>query len=230
VNDPTNPGRAAAREQLLAAVESLEAKSARGPVNTFSARALVAATLLLGEHDLAVRAESVVRAIPDSAFGSGMITNIELPGDFAERMRRVPTREELENRHPVYDRDAKLAAIYRCAESSRHIQLCLEGNFEEAEAVAGNGVMLEEVGDTLAVLGEFDRAYTIATESKLEEFRRSGVLFVMAIELFLAGELAWSGELLDEFAAKGMDEGSRVQLALGFAGREPWRVYPYPDW
>jgi hypothetical protein len=230
VTESTNPGRAAAREQLRAAVDSLEAIAAVGPVNTFSARALVRATLLLEEHDLAQRAVAILCQIPDRAFYAGLITNMELPNDFAERMKQVPTRDELERQHPVYGRDAKLAAIYQSAESSPHIRLCLEGSYEDAEAVAGNGVKLEEVGDTLAVLGEFDRAYALATGPKMEEFRRSGVLFVLVIELFLAGDLTWSRELLAKFEATGMDEGSRVHLALGFAGREPWRVYPYPDW
>jgi hypothetical protein len=208
----------------------LEKRSASEPVNMLSVRALEQAVWLLKEDDLAQRTEQILRRMPDRAFYAGLISNVELPNDFPDRMRRRPTRGELEQEHPIRDRDAKMAAIYRLAPSSRHIQLCLEERYDEAEAMPGDGVILEEVGNTLAVLGEFERAYAIATGSKLERSRRRGILLVLVIELFLAGEGLWSRELLAELEAGGLDEWSRVHLALGFVGREPWRVYPFVDW
>jgi hypothetical protein len=36
--------------------------------------------------------------------------------------------------------------------------------------------------------------------------------------------------LLAELEKSGIGAWDRVFLALGFAGREPWGGYPYPDW
>jgi hypothetical protein len=91
-------------------------------------------------------------------------------------------------------------------------------------------VLLEEVGDTLAVLGEFDEALSIARDPALDKFRQRGVLFVLVIELFRRGRVEEAGAILGELESQGLGPWERIHLTLGFAGREPWGGYPYPDW
>jgi hypothetical protein len=124
-----------------------------------------------------------------------MITNIDLPTTVPERMRTVEPTAELEDRHPRYREDELLGRIRSCAATEKHFALCLEGRLQEARALAGSGVRLEEVGETLAVLGEFDAARSIAGDPALEPFRRQGVRLVLVIELFRRGRVEEAGAL-----------------------------------
>jgi hypothetical protein len=67
-------------------------------------------------------------------------------------------REELERRHPPYDAKGIVQRIKANAENEEHLVLCLEGRIQDARALAGSGIRLEEVGDLLAVLGELEAA------------------------------------------------------------------------
>jgi hypothetical protein len=159
-----------------------------------------------------------------------MITNIEFPRTVPEELRTVDSTEKLEEHHPVYIEEDLLRQIRSSAEAEEHFALCLEGRFQEACATAGSGVRLEEVGDTLAVLGNFDEALSIARDPALERFRQRGVLLVLQIELFRRGRIEEADALLVELGSEGLGSWDRIHLALGFAGREPWGGYPYPDW
>ena len=85
-------------------------------------------------------------------------------------------------------------------------------------------------GETLAVLGEFDGALSVARDEALQDFRRRGVLLVLVIELFRNARFAESQALLTEWESSNFGPWRRLLLVLGFAGREPWCGYPYPDW
>jgi hypothetical protein len=158
------------------------------------------------------------------------MTNMELPATVPERMRTLEPARELADRHPQYLEEELVGRIRSCAATEKHFALRLEGRFQKACALAGSGVRLEEVGDTLAVLGEFDAARSVACDPALEPFRQRGVMFVLVIELFRFGHVEEAGALLAELESAGLGAWERVHLALGFAGREPWRGYPYPDW
>jgi hypothetical protein len=218
------------RSHLETGIADLERDASEGRYNTLCIRALGSAAKVLGEHEVADRAVRLLRAAPDRGFWAGMITNIELPETVPERMRTVDPAAVLEDRHPLYREEELIARIRSCAATEKHFALCLEGRFHEARALAESGVRLEEVGDTLAVLGEFNAAGSVASDPALEQFRQRGVRFVLVIELFRRGRVQEAGALLAELESAGLGAWERVHLALGFAGREPWGGYPYPDW
>jgi hypothetical protein len=159
-----------------------------------------------------------------------MQTNIELPATVPERMRTIEPIAVLEDRHPPCREHELIGRIRSCAVTEQHLALCLEGRFPEARAFAGAGLRLEEVGETLAVMGEFDMAQSVASDSALEPFRQRGVRFVLVIELFRRGRVEEAFAQLAELEASGLGVWERIHLTLGFAGREPWGGYPFPDW
>jgi hypothetical protein len=215
---------------LEAGIAELEKNASEGRYNTLCIRALGSAAKVLGQHDVADRAVHLLRAAPDGAFWAGMITNIELPETVPERMRSFEPPAELESRHPAYRADQLVERIRSDASTEKHFALCIEGRFQEARALAGSGRQLEEVGDTLAALGQFEAARSVASDPALETFRQRGVRFVLVIELFRRGRVDEAGVLLAEMESAGLGAWERVHLALGFGGREPWGGYPYPDW
>jgi hypothetical protein len=158
-----------------------------------------------------------------------MITNCKLPKTVPDRLRNVGTPDELEKRHPPYHEETIVGRIRSYSQAQGHFALCLEGNAQEAQSNA-TGLPLEEVGDTLAVLGDFDSAMLVARDSRLESFRQRGVLLVLVIEFFRRSRIHSCEAILNELESSGLSAWNRISLALGFAGREPWGGYPYPDW
>jgi hypothetical protein len=217
------------RSHLEAGIAQLEREAGDRRYNTLCIRALGSAAKVLGCQEIADRAVRLLRDAPDRAFWAGMITNIELPATVPERMRTLDSVAQLEDRHPLYREDELLRRIQSCAETEKHIALCLEGRFQEARALVGSGVRLEEIGDTLAILGEFDAARSIASDPALEPLRQQGVRLVLVIELFRRGRVEEAGALLAELESAGLGAWEPIHLALGVAGREPWGEYPYPD-
>ncbi len=228
---PSNPLSAGFVEShLQVGIEDLERAASEGTYHTMCIRALGSAAKVLRQDEVASRAARLLRAAPDGVFWAGAITNIELPATVPERMRMIDTFEELERRYPLYRADELVERIRSCASTEKHFALCLEGRFPEARSLGGSGVRLEEVGDALAVLGEFDAARSVASDPALEAFRQRGVRFVLVIELFRYGRTDEAGRQLAELESAGLGTYERVHLALGFAGREPWGGYPFPDW
>ena len=219
-----------ARNHLEAGIGELERDAEGGRYNTMCIRALANAATALRQQDFSDRALQLLRAAPDGTFWAGMITNIKLPKTVPESLRTVNTPEKLEEAYPPYRKEDIVGRIRSCARTEEHLALCLEGRFQEARSNAGSGVRLEEVGDTLAVLGEFSEALSVARDPALNDVRQRGVLFVLLIELFRRGRIEESEAILAELKAAGLGAWERIHLALGFTGREPWRGYPYPDW
>jgi hypothetical protein len=219
-----------ASRHLAASIREVEEEAKDGRLNTSCIRALANAAAVLGHNDVAERALRLIRAAPDSAFWAGMITNFNLPKTVPEGLRTIEPPDQLEQHHPLYSEKEIVDRVRSYAKTEEHFAICLEGRFQEARALAGSGVRLEEVGDTLAVLGEFDAARSVASDPALEPFRQRGVLFVLVIELFRHGRVEEAGALLADLESAGLGAWERVHLALGFAGREPWGGYPYPDW
>jgi hypothetical protein len=219
-----------ANSQLETGIDQLERDAGGGRYNTLCIRALGSAAMLLGQQDIASRAIRLLHDAPEGAFWAGAITNIELPETVPDKMRTIDSPEGLERSFPPYREENIVARIQSDAREEEHFALCLEGRFQEARSRSGSGRRLEEVGETLAVLGEFDEALNISHDPALDDFRRRGVRFVLVIELFRRGRVEESGAILAELESVGLGLRERVQLALGFAGREPWACYPYPDY
>jgi hypothetical protein len=215
--------------QLEAGIDQLERDANNGRYNTLCLGHFGRVAKVLGHQEICERAIHLLQVAPAEAFFAGMITNIELPTTPHEGMRTIGSYEEWKDRFPPYQEEKTVEHIKSSAAFEEHIALCLEGRFMEAHAKARPGRQLEEVGATLAIFGEFDIAKSIACDSILEAFRQQGVWLVLVIELFRRRRIEESTSLLKELESAGLDTGDRIHLALGFAGREPWRGYPYPD-
>lgn len=227
---PTSP---ASIHHLQSALASLEASASDGMFDTMVLRSLAGVAQVLGQVQIAERARALLRTAPDEAFWANLITNIEPTKAGTERLRSMDSREQLEARYPLYVEDEIIEWIRRCARSEPHLALCLEGRVADAIAVAvanADGRLLEEVGITMACLGEFDAAINIARDPALEAFRQGGVRYVMVFETHRRGRLEQSAAILAELASDRLSRWEHLQLALGFSGRVPWGGYPYPDW
>jgi hypothetical protein len=146
VTPPDDVSGSHVRNHLEAGIKELERAASEGRYDTLCIQALGSAAKSLGQHDVADRAVRLLLAAPDAAFWAGAITNIELPATVPERMRTV------ERYYPPYQAEKIFERIRSGGTADEHLALCLDGRFNEARAVAGSGVRLEEVGDTLAVL------------------------------------------------------------------------------
>jgi hypothetical protein len=217
------------RRHLDAGIRELEKEADDARFNTFCIRALANASSVLGLHDIAERALRLLRAAPDGAFWAGIMTNSELPKTVPDRLRNLKHHDELEKQHPAYAEEAIVGRIRSFARTEGHFALCLAGKAQEARSNAA-GRQLEEVGATFAVLGDFDSAMRVARDPRLESFRQRGVSLVLVIEFFRRGRIDSCEAILNELESSGLGAWDRVVLALGFAGREPWGGYPYPDW
>lgn len=215
---------------LEAGIEELEREARLDRYNTSCIQELGCAATVLGQRAIADRAAQLLRAAPGEAFWAGIISNIELQTRVPERMRTIDAVAELEERHPKCSTGEIVERVRSRAVGEEHLALCLEDRVQDARQIAGAGLQLEEMGATLAVLGEFDAARNIASDPALETFRQQGVRFVLAIELFRWGRVDEAGVLLTELESTGLGAWERAHLALGLAGREPWVGYPYPDW
>src|SRR5262245_4251445 len=90
-----------ASEHLESAIRQLEMAAELGSYNTFCIPAFGDAALLLDQPDLAERAIRLLSAAPDSAFLTGMITNIDLPSEVPRALRTLTSKNVLEQEHPV---------------------------------------------------------------------------------------------------------------------------------
>jgi hypothetical protein len=217
-----------ARSQLEAGMGELESDAEEGRYNTLCIRAFASAAAVLQQQDVVDRAIRLLGAAPDKSFWAGTISNFALPKTVPEGLRTIDAPKKLEEQHPCY-REEEIVGRIRSLPEER-FALCLEGRFQDARSKAGQSLWLEEVGDTLAVLGKFDTALSVARDPALEDFRQKGVLLVLAIELFRHRRMEESEAILAELESSGLSAWERIQLALGFAGRVPWDGYPYPDW
>ena len=217
-----------ARLQLRACIEEIEEEDSPYRRNTIYLRALAGAAKLLDEHEIAAQALRVLRGVPDTDPWQGFLTNLDPPHVVPESLKTAPSMTELEEAHPLYQEDAIIGRIRAYAESAPHIALCLGGRIDEARSAAADDLAQAEVGATLAVFGEFDAALRVANDPTLPASRKTGISLVVAIESFRRERP--SEDILSELEPLEPDPWHRIALALGFAGREPWSGYPYPDW
>lgn len=228
---PSDAGSTRLSKSLLeAAIKELEQEAGEGCFNTLCLRSVGSAALILGQQAIADRAHLLLRTAPDEALWAGAVTNMNFSAVVLERLRMAVTTSDVEERHPPCRVEEIIERIQSDSAREKHLALCLQGRFDEARDMARSGLCLEEVGEMLAVLGEFDAARRIAIDAGLEAFRQQGVEFVLVIELYRRGRVEEALSLLAVLESAGLGAWSRVHLALGFAGRESWGGYPFPDW
>jgi hypothetical protein len=219
-----------ARSQLYASLRELEKEAEEGRYHTSCLRYFGGVCALLKQRDLVERALSLLHGAPDSAFLAEIVTNAELPKSVPERLRAIDDLATLEEQHPPFVEQRIKDRISSYAKAEEHFALCIQGKIQEARSTAPEGIRLEEIGLTLAFLGQFDEAFSIVRYDHLEAFRQRCVRLVLAVEFFRRGYTSECEELLNELEASGSDAWEHISLALAFSGREPWADYPYPDW
>ena len=215
------------RSLLEISIAQVEAQGTSA--NIFTLRKLAEAATVLGNQNIAARAVKILRAIPDSHFAHGLIRNFELPADFADRRRAIDSLDQLDKSIPVFSEDSLRQIIQNYVENDEKYALCLRGRTAQAIAMS-EGFDLEFVGETLAILGDFDSALHVARDPRLESERQKGVLLVLVIETFRKRRFDLFEPLFADMEAAGIYADGGTILALGFAGREPWAGYPYPDY
>lgn len=219
------------RRQLQAGIEQLEWEAAERYHNIPHIQTLGLTAKALGHPDICERALRLLQTAPSGSFFADIITNLKLPKIPPPWMRTLGSVEQWQDDHPLYRGETMIAYLKKSASASEeHLALCLEGRFAEARALAGSGRRLEEVGSTLAVLGEFEIARSVAGDPTLEAFRQKGVRLVLVMELFRRKRTEEATDLLGELEVEGLSAWDRILLATAFADRVPWIGYPYPDW
>lgn len=219
------------RRQLKAGIEQLEREAADRYHNITHIQVLGLTAKALGHPDVCERALRLFQSAPSESFFAGILTNLKLPKAPPHWMRTIGSVEKWQGDYPLYQGETMIAYLKKSASGSdEHLALCLEGRFAEARALAGSGRQLEEVGSTLAVLGEFEIAGSVACDPALEAFRQKGVRLVLVMELFRRKRTEEATDLLGELEAEGLSAWDRILLATAFADRVPWIGYPYPDW
>jgi hypothetical protein len=219
------------RGHLEAGIVDLERRASEGGYGQREIQDLGNAARVLGHQDIADRAIRLLEVAPeDNSFWVNAITNIPLSARKARGKWTLTEMAELEKRYPLFSADRIIERIRSSGNRDKHLRLCLQGKHQEACNHAKSGLKLEEVGVTLAVLGEFAAAQSIADDPALENVRRGGVRYVLRIEWFRHGHLDEIRDWLAEHESKNLDASAHAQLALALGGREPWSGYPYPDW
>jgi hypothetical protein len=125
------------------------------------------------------------------------------------------------------------------ARTEIHVLLALQRNYPRAISIARSAREIEEIAETLAVLGEFDAARkclpTLAVADEAmpmmsAEIRHRNTLIVFATELFRREQIERACAVVNETEQAGADLSDRIFLTAGLACRVPSPGYPYPDY
>lgn len=208
----------------------LEDQAQQGMYQRYDIQHVTRIVKLLGEQDLLLRAERLLKEMPDESFWTAINRGPELPKTVPEEWRSVPPHAELEQEFPLYQETKIRDFLEMAARDDRYLAATLEQRYEEAFALANSELAVEEIAITQAVLGDIEAALESAQHRVKPEFRQQTVLIVVAVESFRRGRLAEARAVLNDLELMGLGVGDFYQLALGFAGRVPWSGYPYPDW
>jgi hypothetical protein len=202
----------------------LAAPASAGFRNHFVIRDLEALGLIAGRADLANSAASILRALPDSAFTAGVITNIS---DLSPLVRReVATLAAAETCFPAYTDQVRATIAGRAA---AHTAVFGEPpELESARAKAYSALDLEEFASACAVAGHLEHALHTLDSADFEPNRRIGPRMVVCVEAFRADRLELAEQLiLEHFSTPGHFP---LSVAAGLLGRVPWAGYPFPDY
>lgn len=213
--------------QIDAVVMQLEAASAQGHLNIHSARRAGGIAGLLERPDLVRRLEAVIAGLTVKDLLKGAITNFELSTIDAARPVELASPEDTARDYPRCDDQALIEQMRTYG--GLHVRLCLEGDVNRATQVATTSLELEDIGCTLAAMGQFDRATSFIDAATLGERvgARKHVRCVILLEKCRRGHPDFPAAL-QQASLHGGDAEQCVILAL--AGRLPWRGYPFCDY
>jgi len=99
-------------------------------------------------------------------------------------MRTIGSSEEWKDHFPPYQEKEIVERIQIISDHRGTPRSLPRRKVQGSPHQSWVGRELEEVGDTLAIFGEFDNALSIACDSTLEAFRQQGLWLVLVIELF----------------------------------------------
>ena len=218
-------------ELLAGAIDELETSAATGVFRTMDARFAAEASLVLGFSELAARASQILTRAPAQNFFAGAIMNFVPDADAIARLRKVHDIEAVEPNYPRFSK----SVIEPIAESQIETSLAWHRRYDEALAHARKHprqppetCMVAEIAVTAAVLGDFATAEKLLGDKALRPGEVHAVRLTLAIE-YVRYQRPLDAERV--FASIEPVKGwARIVLALGFAGRMPWQIYPYADW
>jgi len=218
--------REMAHRLLLSVADELE-RSIRteGHCNTLLARYAGGAALLLGFDDIAPRFVALLEQSNWDGFFGDVLTNIDLPTEVPDKMRRLRPLQAFDAEHPVFATDDVHRAIRRYAPA---LTDCLVSGFAAAITATNDEFRLEQIALAQAVLGHDEGA--VETSLRLRDPRRlDDVRFVMAIERFRRGQFEEGREALAPLSVEDLTSWTAAYFAMGICDRTPWVGYPFPD-
>jgi len=211
--------------QLETVVAELEAVFAQqGHANFLLVRQAGGIAGLLGRPDLSARLGVIISGLAIENIFGGAVTNLDRSDIDATRLARIKSPPEISREHPFCDDDFLIARMK--SQTDHHLQLCLQGDIQGALQAATSERALEEIGCTLAALGQFEHAASLIDAQPVEDRARMAVRFVTVLEKCRRGHADFR-QPLQQARLDGFD---RLCVALALAGRLPWIGYPYSDW
>lgn len=220
-------GRKRALEMLFDIGAWLTAECKRGHYHISLARHAGSIAAIVDVPSVTDVVTHVLGSAPDSAFSSGVISNI---GDLSRLSRRTPpTFEEAEESFPAYATDVVRRTLESVTEP--HVQLVLNGDIAGGLDHASDDLAMEEYASSCAVTGHLAACLRVIEKSEFPSNRVIGPLIVSCIEAFRAGNTEQAEGLLRMvLAQRSSTPWIKIHLCAGLLDRMPWPGYPYPDY
>ncbi len=216
-------------QSVAAGLSAAKQELREGNCKASTIRQLGGLARLLEEGDLVKQAQYLLRKSPDKSFWLDAALDVRRPSPVPDWMLEVPPVQEIEDQFPLY-RESQISNIIRTvARASRHISFCQYDKYSDAIALAQSEKALHEIAATQAFRGDFDAAQRLMLERIKAPARKKGILIVLVVELFRRGHPDLARWVLIELQYHGLNARNNLHLALGFAGRQPWWNYPFPE-
>lgn len=212
--------------QLEQVVAELEAALAQGRPDFFLVRRAGGIAGLLDRPDLVSRLETVMSHLTVEDVFRAAITNLDEHEREvrATRLFRFESPEEISRQHPECD-DASIIDRMK-AQADVHVLMCLKGDVHGATETATSKLALEDIGCTLAAMGQFERATAFIDSQAVEDTSRAAVRHVILLEKCRRGHAG----IVEVIQLANLQGEGRLRVVLALAGRLPWVGYPYSDW
>lgn len=212
---------------LTEAVADLKAAdaAAAGRLNVFQLQHAGGIAGLLGRPDLAARLGVLTSRFTLGDVLGGALTNIDLATVDLARPCSAWSSDDAARHHPACDDASVLQRM--ASEPTDHVRLCLAGDVDGAARAARDRLSAEDVGATLAALGQFDRATAFVDAHPAADDRaRAHVRFIVLLETCRRAPAGFGGAIRRAQPA-GFD---RLHVIAALAQRLPWPGYPYSDY
>ena len=216
MQDDTHRREATASFFLVEALRLSESQRPEGR-NTSGLMLAGGAALFLHDQEIFRRFETVWDETPKADYGRGQ------------------SLQSMTDRHVKDCREMNRAQLieYLREMAPERVLPCLEGPHAVARALAQarTALDIEEIGCTLAALGNYDLAREVAGHKQLEDFRTRSILWVIEAERLRDGVPLEAIDLsVLGLTEQGIGPWYASYIALCVLQRLPYNGYPYPDW